>query len=112
MLTISRADISSEYFQEFPKDQRFLKIPVQKYLELLDLEPIPSQIAVVNAINNPKYRFIVAALSRRQGKTYIANIIAHLVTLVPGCSVLIMSPNYSLSSISFELQRKLIKVLM
>ncbi|CAG0925804.1 unnamed protein product, partial [Notodromas monacha] len=32
-----------------------------------------------------------------------------LVTLVPGANVLIISPNYNLSTISFELQRKLIK---
>ena len=50
-----------------------------------------------------------AALSRRQGKTYIANIIGQLVSLVPGSNILIMSPNYSLSQISFDLQRNLIK---
>lgn len=76
---------------------------------MLNIEPLPSQMAVINAINNPKYRFICAALSRRQGKTYIANVIGQLVSLVPGCNILIMSPNYSLSQISFELQRKLIK---
>jgi phage terminase large subunit len=52
---------------------------------------------------------VCAALARRLGKTYIANIIGQLVTLVPGSNVLIISPNYNLSSISFELQRKLIK---
>ena len=67
------------------------------------------QLALINAINNPKYRFVCAALARRLGKTYIANIIAQLVSLVPGCNVLIISPNYNLSSISFELQRKFIR---
>lgn len=67
------------------------------------------QIALINAVNNPKYRFICAALARRLGKTYIANIIGQMVSLVPGCNILIMSPNYNLSSISFEIQRKLIK---
>jgi len=71
------------------------------------MEPIPSQIALINAIN--RYRFVVAALSRRQGKTFIANIIGQLTALVPGCNVLIMSPKYALSQISFELQRKLFK---
>jgi len=78
-------------------------------MELLGIEPLPSQIAIINAINNPKYRFICAAVSRRQGKTYIANIIGQLVSLVPGSNILIMSPNYSLSQISFDLQRNLIK---
>jgi len=67
------------------------------------------QLALINAINNPKYRFICAALSRRLGKTYISNIIAQLVILIPGCHVLIMAPNYSLSAISFELQRKFVR---
>lgn len=66
------------------------------------------QIALINCVNDPRFRFVCAALSRRLGKTYISNIIAQLVLLVPGCNVLIMSPNFSLSSISFEIQRKLI----
>jgi phage terminase large subunit len=78
-------------------------------MELLGITPIKSQVALINAINNPDYRFVVAALSRRQGKTYIANIIGQLVALVPNTNVLIMSPNYSLSQISFDLQRNLIK---
>lgn len=87
----------------------FLRVPISSYLELLGIEPIPSQVALINAINNPKYRFVVGALSRRQGKTYIGNIIAQCVALVPGCHVLIVSPNYNLSNISFDLQRNLIK---
>jgi phage terminase large subunit len=79
------------------------------YLDLIGINPIESQIAIINAIQSPKYRFISAALSRRQGKTYIANIIGQMVALVPGSHILIMSPNYSLSQISFELQRTLIK---
>jgi len=66
-------------------------------------------MAIINAINNNKYRFVSAAISRRQGKTYIANIIGQLVSLVPGSHILIMSPNYALSQISFDLQRNLIK---
>ena len=45
----------------------------------------------------------------RQGKTYISNIIGQLICLVPNSHVLLMSPNYSLSQISFDLQRNLIK---
>jgi phage terminase large subunit len=75
----------------------------------LGIEAIPSQIAIINALNSDKYRFVVGALSRRQGKTYIGNIIAQCVALVPGCHVLIVSPNYNLSQISFDLQRNLIK---
>jgi len=86
-----------------------LRIPIQGYLDLLGIEPIPSQIGIINALNSDKYRFIVGALSRRQGKTYIGNIIAQCVALVPNSHVLIVSPNYNLSQISFDLQRNLIK---
>ena len=75
----------------------------------MNVRPLPSQVAIINAVNSPKYRFVCAAVSRRQGKTYIANIIGQLVSLVPGSNILIMSPNYSLSQISFDLQRNLIK---
>jgi hypothetical protein len=109
MLEISRSDVQADKLVEYPKDERFIKLPIQQYMELLGITPIASQVALINALNNPKYRFVVAALSRRQGKTYIANIIGQLVALVPGTNVLIMSPNYSLSQISFDLQRNLIK---
>lgn len=97
---VSRADVPSTEIQELQSDTRFIKLPVAPYLELLGIDPLPSQVALINAINNPKYRFVAAALSRRQGKTYIANIIGQLVSLVPGSNILIMSPNYSLSQIS------------
>ena len=109
MLEISRADILGEELLEYPPESRFIKLPVTPYLDLLGVDPIASQKGVINAINNPKYRFVCAALSRRQGKTYIANIIGQLTVLVPGSHVLLMSPNYSLSQISFDLQRNLIK---
>jgi phage terminase large subunit len=111
MLTISRPDVESEYIVDFDAAKRFIKLPISNYLKLLGIyETINRpQIALINAVNDPKYRFICAALARRLGKTYIANVVGQLVTLVPGSNVLIISPNYNLSSISFELQRKLIK---
>jgi len=90
-------------------ERKFIKLPIDGYMDLLGVTPNSSQTALINAINNPKYRFVCAAISRRQGKTYIANIIGQLITLVPGSNVLLMSPNYSLSQISFDLQRQLIK---
>jgi hypothetical protein len=106
---ISRRDIISDEIVELGSEARFLKLPIAPYMDLLNVTPLPSQIAIINAINNPKYRFVSAAVSRRQGKTYIANIIGQLVSLVPGSNILIMSPNYALSQISFDLQRNLIK---
>jgi len=122
MLNISRDDVSGDLITEFAASTRFIKLSVAAYLRLLPAvdavtyarstawdELNRPQTALINAVNSPRYRFICAALSRRLGKTYIANVIGQLVVLVPGCNVLIMSPNYSLSAISFELQRKLIK---
>lgn len=118
MLTVSRPDVDIEEITDFGVKERFIKLPIKGYLQML---PSPMgngsawdqinrpQIALINAVNNPKYRFISAALSRRLGKTFIANVIAQMVELVPGCNVLIMSPNFALSSISFELQRWMIK---
>ena len=94
---------------ELNPENRFIKLPIEGYLDLLGVDPNSSQTAIINAINNPKYRFVCAAVSRRQGKTYISNIIGQLVCLVPNSNVLLMSPNYSLSQISFDLQRNLIK---
>lgn len=105
-LTISRADVISDYIiEDLPN--RFIKVPITAYMESVGVSPLPSQIAIINAVN--KYRFVCAAISRRQGKTYIANIIGQCVALVPGSNILIMSPNYSLSTISWDLQRMFIK---
>ncbi len=111
MLTISRPDVNCDVVTEFDAAQRFIKLPITNYLKLLGIWDTINrpQIALINAVNDPKYRFVCAALARRLGKTYIANVVGQLVSLVPGCNVLIMSPNYNLSGISFELQRKLIK---
>ena len=109
MLELSRKDVTADHLMEYTPEDRYLKLPVDSYLNLLGIEPIPSQVALINAINNPKYRFICGALSRRQGKTYISNVIGQLMALVPNTHILLMSPNYSLSQISFDLQRNLIK---
>lgn len=115
MLRISK-DVVSEELVEFGPG-RFIKLPIDAYMKLLPgssggtvyEELNAPQIALINAINDPRYRFVCAALARRLGKTFIANVVGQMVALVPGCHVLIMSPNYALSTISFELQRKFIR---
>jgi len=109
MLEISRKDVTAVNLMDYDAETRYIKLPVKGYLDLLDIDPIPSQTALINAVNNPKYRFVCAALSRRQGKTYISNVIGQLMALIPNTNILLMSPNYSLSQISFDLQRNLIK---
>lgn len=110
MLTLSRNDVPHDHIVEYPVQHRFIKLPIQNYLKLLGAWDTmnSAQVALINAVNNPQYRFVCAALARRLGKTYIANVIGQLVTLVPNSAVLLVSPNYSLSSISFELQRQFI----
>lgn len=118
MLIVSDPKLVTDRLVEYPTDSRFIKLPIDKYMQMIPAggglvgsafdNLNKPQIALINAINDPQYRFVCAALARRLGKTFIANIIAQLVELVPNSNVLIMSPNYSLSTISFELQRKLI----
>ena len=107
-MQVSRADIPTNKLVDYGEGS-FLKLPVDVYMGELGMEPIPPQIALVNGINNPKYRFGVAALSRRTGKTFISNVVGQLVALVPGCSILIVAPNYSLTQISWDLQHDLIR---
>lgn len=107
-MIVSRADILQDTLQEFGESS-FIRLPVDAYMKEMGMEPIPPQIAVVNGINNPKYRFGVAALSRRTGKTFIANVIGQLVALIPDCSILVVAPNYALTQISWELQHKLLR---
>ena len=98
MLVVSRPDVITDHIVDFDPTTRFIKLPIDNYLRLLNLYDTINrpQIALINAINDPQYRFICAALARRLGKTYIANVIGQLVTLVPNCNVLIISPNYNL----------------
>lgn len=109
MLTVSRGDITSDYIVDFPATERFLKLPIKNYLGILGIEANKPQNALINAINDPRYRFVTACISRRVGKTFISNIIGNLVSLVPGSNVLIMAPNYSLSNISWDIQRNMLK---
>jgi len=77
--------------------------------EAVELVPIAPQIAMINAFLSSNYRFIVGVLARRTGKTLISNVLGLITILEPDTDVLIISPNYNLSLISYELQRKFIK---
>ena len=65
MLEISRKDILPDNLMEFQSENRFIKLPINGYMELLGIQPNTTQVAIINAINNPKYRFVTAAVSRR-----------------------------------------------
>lgn len=109
-MEISRDYVSGTELQEFGERERFLKVPIENYMKLREFDPVPPQIALINAIQNPQIRFVTACLSRRTGKSEISNMIGHLVTLVPGAQILIIAPNYSLSAVSWDLQRKFLNL--
>ena len=83
-------------------------MPMDRVLDVMGLGPIEPQVALINALNDPAYRHVVACYSRRVGKTTIANAIAFALCMVPGTNVLVMAPNYSLSAVSWEMQSSII----
>jgi len=108
-MEISRPYLNCENIIDFPVAERFLKLPVENFLELKGIEPIAPQIGLINAINDPIHRFVVACLSRRTGKTFISNTLAFLKAMEPKSKVLIVSPNFSLTNISWNEQITMLK---
>lgn len=108
-MEISRPHINYKELVEFPIEERFLKLPIDKFLDIQGIKPIAPQIALINAINSAEFRFVVACLSRRTGKTFISNTLAFLKAMEPGVKILIVSPNFSLTNISWNEQIKVLK---
>ena len=106
MLKVSRPELETTKLVQY--SDPFLQLPIEGYLSLLGITPNTPQTALINAVNNPAYRFITACLSRRVGKTFIANVIGQMVALWPGTTILIIAPDYSLATISWDLQRELL----
>lgn len=107
-MLVSREGIVTDRLVEFPVSERFLKLPFASFLELEGIEPQPSQIAMINAIEDPRYRQVVGCLSRRTGKTFIANSLAFVKAMEPNSCILIVSPNFSLTNISWNEQVRLL----
>ena len=53
MLDISRKDILADDLMQFGEN-RFIKLPIEGYMELLGITPNTTQKAIINAINNYK----------------------------------------------------------
>ena len=90
-------------------NDKFFRIKIQK---LLDRLPIPvqfneSQWAMVK--NLDQTRFVVHIAARRTGKSYAAAILAFAKLLEPGQQVMVVAPNFSLSSIIWDYVTDLIK---
>ena len=57
-MEISREDIKYTELQDFG-NSRFIKIPIQNYLDLIGITPVPPQVALINAINNQIVQMIL-----------------------------------------------------
>jgi len=89
----------------------FFKIPIDKLLARL---PTPvtfneSQWDMINGLNEK--RFWVHVAGRRTGKSYAAAILAFAKLLEPKQQVMVVAPNFSLSSIIWDYVTDLIKVM-
>lgn len=100
-MKVSRDWVVTDHLVELPVNERFMKIPIQNFLKEEGITPNPPQIAILNAINDPRSKFIVACISRRVGKSFIAYTIAFLKALEPNQKILIVAPNYSLANIGW-----------
>jgi len=90
---------------------KFFRIKIQR---LLDRLPTPvqfneSQWAMVENLDS--HRFCVHIAARRTGKSYAAAILAFAKLLEPGQQVMVVAPNFSLSSIIWDYVTDLIKQL-
>lgn len=89
----------------------FFKIPVDKLLQKLPtpVEFNESQWAMINGLSEK--RFWVHIAGRRTGKSYSAAILAFAKLLEPGQQVMVVAPNFSLSSIIWDYVTDLIKLM-
>ena len=90
---------------------KFFRLNVDKLLTKL---PTPvtfndSQKAMIEGLDN--HRFFVQIAARRTGKSYAAAILAFAKLLEPGQQVMVVAPNFSLSSIIWDYVTDLIKQL-
>lgn len=105
MFNCSKQDIETDRVQQLNNGLMPYQMP-ENFIRMKDIKLLAPQYGILNAYLHPDYRFIVSVCSRRLGKTYISNLIASLVLLIPGTHVLVISPNYMLSDISFDIQKK------
>lgn len=91
-------------------DDQFLQLDIEAVYAMRGFELIMPQIALVNAVNDPRHRFITGCLSRRTGKTDAANTIGFCKAIEPNKHILVISPNFRLSTISWDLQHHLFDV--
>lgn len=89
----------------------FFKVPIDKLLKRLPtpVEFNEGQMAMVTGLDEK--RFWVHIAGRRTGKSYAAAILAFAKLLEPGQHVMVVAPNFSLSSIIWDYVTDLIKLM-
>lgn len=111
----SRDYINCDEIVDFPLDKRFFAFDVNNFIAQMTADngspiiPNRPQIAIINAINDPRHRFVVACVSRRVGKSFISFALAFLKSLEPNNKILVVAPNYSLAEIGWSEIKKYIK---
>lgn len=88
---------------------QFFKLPIDKLLQRLPNSVTfnEGQKAMVEGLNNK--RFWVHIAGRRTGKSYAAALLAFAKLLEPGQQVMVVAPNFTLSSIIWDYVTDLIK---
>lgn len=108
-MRVSRSYINTDALENFPIRDRFFALEVEKLLSEEGITPNSPQIAIINAINDPRHRFVTACVSRRVGKSFIAYNLGFLKLLEPNTKVLVVAPNYSLANIGWGQIKGLVK---
>lgn len=114
-MEISRDYVKTDSLEAFPIKDRLFKLPIDSYVSKIKddvgnpISLIPIQVAMVNMLQDPRHKFCVFAVARRTGKTALVNWVASILSFEPHKHILIISPNFSLSSISFEWQLNLLR---
>ncbi|QCW23740.1 putative terminase large subunit [Erwinia phage KEY] len=108
-MQISKDYIRTKDVVNFPIAERFFKLPVENLMEQEGITPNEPQVAIINALNDPRHRFITACVSRRVGKSFIAYTLGFLKLLEPNVKVLVVAPNYSLANIGWGHIKGLVK---
>lgn len=93
-MEVSRPYVNTVDVIDFGIDKRFFRLPVSGILAQEGITPNGPQIAIINALEDPRHRFVTACVSRRVGKSFIAYTLGFLKLLEPNVKVLVVAPNY------------------
>lgn len=108
-MKVSRSYVNINNIVDFPLESRFFALPIENLLDVEGIQPNNPQIAIINALNDPRHRFVTACVSRRVGKSFIAYTLGFLKLLEPNVKVLVVAPNYSLANIGWTQIKALVK---